>query len=164
MEALEVSALGRDPFPFVRQLPLAGGESGCTLLERRFACGQRLCRDTLDVFVGRTLSSQAEDASPRVFGIPFTLVDLRPGTLDLGLARRDLCRALAQRALQLVELGEVMDTLSRPLLGELACEAQDVVSVRAVVGFPRVVFPAFGHRAECSAITVIRLTVSSRRS
>src|SRR5437899_11143253 len=95
---------------------------------------------------GRPLAPQPQHTPPRGLGIALAFVDLLPRALDLRLARGDLHRALAQRTLELVELGKVVDPLVRPLLRELTGKSKDVVAIRRLVlGFPVSVFPAVGH-------------------
>src|SRR5262249_8197803 len=128
------------------ELRLASGQVGGSGLDVLFASREQLFRvRMIGVELGRPIATEAQAVPP--FGPELRLapLDVSARVFDLELARGDLDRTLAQLALQIRQLRELLVAKPLALLGEVAGEAKHLVALELsgaadvpVVALPRV--------------------------
>ena len=129
------------------ELRLARGERCCPGLDVHLTPRQQLFRIRL-VGVGLrdgALAAEAKAVSPLAAKLRLAPFDVDSRVFDLELARGDLDRTLAQLALQVGELGELLVAKPLALLGEVTREPKYLVAFEVggacevpVVALPRV--------------------------
>src|SRR5262249_49843151 len=128
------------------ELRLSTGEIGGACLDVLFASGEQLVGvRTIGIGLGRPIAAGAHAVPAVGSGLGPAPPAVRASVLDLELACGDLDRTLAQLALQIRELGELLVAKPLALLSEVAGESKHLVTLELsgaadvpVVSLPRV--------------------------